>query len=50
MNNPHHNDQKQNSEPQESVKPIATLAVIAVLLLVTLAFWMMVLGVQQGRA
>lgn len=31
-------------------RPIGTLMVIAILLLVTLAFWMMVLGIQQGRA
>lgn len=31
-------------------RPIGTLMVIAILLLVTTAFWMMVLGVQQGRA
>lgn len=31
-------------------RPIGTLLVIAILLLVTTAFWMMVLGVQQGRA
>ena len=29
---------------------VGTLMVIAILLLVTTAFWMMVLGVQQGRA
>lgn len=31
-------------------RPIGTLLVIAILLLVTTAFWMMVLGIQQGRA
>ncbi|GAA5500640.1 hypothetical protein Dxin01_00364 [Deinococcus xinjiangensis] len=30
--------------------PLGTLMVIGVLLLVTLAFWMLVLGIQQGRA
>lgn len=35
---------------QAGPRPIGTLMVIAILLLVTLAFWMMVLGVQQGRA
>lgn len=38
---------------QEEVRgppPIGTLMVIAVLLLVTIAFWCLVLGIQQGRA
>ncbi len=30
--------------------PVGTLMVIAVLLLVTIAFWCLVLGIQQGRA
>lgn len=30
--------------------PVGTLMVIGVLLLVTLAFWMLVLGIQQARA
>lgn len=44
----------QDAEPvQHDVKgpaPIGTLMVIAILLLVTIAFWMLVLGIQQGRA
>ena len=31
-------------------RPIGTLMVIAILLLVTIAFWMLVLGIQQARA
>lgn len=30
--------------------PVGTLFVVAVLLLVTIAFWCLVLGIQQGRA
>ncbi|WP_291425536.1 hypothetical protein [Deinococcus sp.] len=30
--------------------PVGTLMVVAVLLLVTIAFWCLVLGIQQGRA
>lgn len=48
MNKQDHRHEPQEME-REPVRPIATLAVIGVLLLVTLAFWMMVLGVQQGR-
>lgn len=35
---------------EEGPRPIGTLMVIAILLLVTLAFWMLVLGIQQARA
>lgn len=41
------------SPPEEHVAgpaPIGTLIVIAILLLVTIAFWMLVLGIQQARA
>ena len=31
-------------------RPIGTLMVVAILLLVTIAFWMLVLGIQQARA
>ncbi len=30
--------------------PLGTLMVVAVLLLVTIAFWCLVLGIQQARA
>ncbi|WP_158591570.1 MULTISPECIES: hypothetical protein [Deinococcus] len=35
---------------EDGPKPIGTLMVIAILLLVTIAFWMLVLGIQQARA
>lgn len=35
---------------EEGPRPIGTLMVIAILLLVTIAFWMLVLGIQQARA
>lgn len=34
---------------EEGPRPIGTLTVVAILLLVTLAFWMLVLGIQQAR-
>lgn len=35
---------------EEGPQPIGTLMVIGILLLVTIAFWMLVLGIQQARA
>lgn len=37
-------------QPGAGPRPIGTLMVIGILILVTIAFWMLVLGIQQGRA
>ncbi|WP_156103485.1 hypothetical protein [Deinococcus sp. YIM 77859] len=40
----------QEQEPQRSVVPVGTLMLVAVVLLSILWLWMLVLGIQQGRA
>lgn len=45
-----HPDSTSHDHHEEGPQPIGTLMVIGILLLVTIAFWMLVLGIQQARA
>lgn len=40
----------EGQKPRRSVVPVGTLMLIAVLLLSIIWLWMLVLGIQQGRA
>lgn len=41
---------EQTPTPDEGPAPIGTVFIVAVLVIFIIGFWMLILGIQQGRA